>query len=95
MQENKTKGFLDIFTRYSPDMDKRDLLDRGYNIRPRKSVDPLRIEVDISFSSHEDAELIYDIEDECRRKFFTASRTFLETPNPSKYCPIFRPTSSV
>ena len=69
MQENKTKGFLDIFTRYSPDMDKRDLLDRGYNIRPRKSVDPLRIEVDISFSSHEDAELIYDIEDECRRLY--------------------------
>ena len=69
MQENKTKGFLDIFTRYSPDMDKRDLLDRGYDIRPRKSVDPLRIEVDISFSSHEDAELIYDIEDECRRLY--------------------------
>ena len=73
MQENKTKGFLDIFTRYSPDMDKRDLLDRGYDIRPRKSVDPLRIEVDISFSSHEDAELIYDIEDECRRLYSAQS----------------------
>ncbi len=71
MQENRNTGksFLDIFTRYSPDMDKRDLLDRGYDIRPRKSVDPLRIEVDITFNSHEDAELIYDIEDECRRLY--------------------------
>ena len=69
MQENKFAGksFLDIFTRYSPDMDKRDLLLRGYNLLPRKSVNPLRIEVDITFDSHEDAELLYDIEDECRR----------------------------
>ena len=69
MQENKLAGksFLEIFTRYSPDMDKRDLLDRGYNISPRKSLNPLRIEVDITFNSHEDPELIYDIEDECRR----------------------------
>ena len=68
MQENKfaSKSFLDIFTRYSPDMDKRDLLERGYNLLPRKSVNPLRIEVDITFNSHEDADLIYDIEDECR-----------------------------
>ena len=73
MQENRqnSKSFLEIFTRYSPDMDKRDLLERGYNIRPRKSVEPLRIEVDITFNSHEDAELIYDIEDECR-KLYTA-----------------------
>ena len=71
MQENRqnSKSFLEIFTRYSPDMDKRDLLDRGYNIRPRKSLDPLRIEVDITFNSHEDAELIYDIEDECRKLY--------------------------
>ena len=69
MQENKfaSKSFLDIFTRYSPDMDKRDLLERGYNLLPRKSVNPLRIEVDITFNSHEDADLIYDIEDECRK----------------------------
>ena len=69
MQENKLneKSFFDIFKRYSPDMDKRDLLERGYNILPRKMVDPLRIEVEISFRSHEDPELIYEIEDECRR----------------------------
>ena len=69
MQENKfaNKRFLDIFTRYSPDMDKRDLLERGYNILPRKSLNPLRIEVDITFDTHEFAELIYDIEDDCRK----------------------------
>ena len=69
MQENKfaNKSFLDIFTRYSPDMDKRDLLLRGYNLIPRKSVNPLRIEVDITFDSHEDADLLYDIEDDCRQ----------------------------
>ena len=68
MQENKSteRGFFDFFKRYSPDMDKRDLLERGYNVRPRVSKEPPMVEVDISFRSHEDAELIYDIEDECK-----------------------------
>ena len=68
MQENKSteRSFFDFFKRYSPDMDKRDLLERGYNVRPRVSKEPPMVEVDISFRSHEDAELIYDIEDECK-----------------------------
>ena len=47
-------------------MEKRDLLDRGYNINPRRVPGTTRIEVDIYFRQHEDAELIYEIEDECR-----------------------------
>ena len=84
MQETKfaNKRFLDIFTRYSPDMDKRDLLERGYNILPRKSLNPLRIEVDITFDTHEFAELIYDIEDDCRKIYHAQSFKILP-PVPS------------
>lgn len=68
MQEKKHvgKSFLDIFTRYTPSDVKRDLLERGYNVIPRRVPETTRIEVDISFGGHEEAELIYDIEDECR-----------------------------
>ena len=71
MQENKfkDKSFLDIFSRYSPNMEKRDLLDRGYDINPRRVPGTTRIEVDIYFRQHEDPELIYEIEDECRAAY--------------------------
>ncbi len=75
MQENKfkDKNFLDIFSRYSPNMEKRDLLDRGYDINPRRVPGTTRIEVDIYFRQHEDPELIYEIEDECRAAYSAQS----------------------
>ncbi len=63
MQE---KRFFDVFGRYSPAADKRALLERGKNATFRYSRDPMRVEVNLSFDKHEDAELLYEIEDECR-----------------------------
>ena len=60
------KRFLDVFSRYKPEGDKLALLTRAHSARFRYTKTPLRFEVDISFDTHEDAELIYEIEDECR-----------------------------
>ncbi len=64
------KGFFDVFKRYTPTPEKRDLLERGrdfsYNIKSRS---PWVVEVNLTFTAHEDAELIYEIEDECRELY--------------------------
>ncbi len=60
------KKFFDVFTRYSPNEDKRALLERAHSAAFRYAKDPMRVEVELSFDEHEDAELIYEIEDECR-----------------------------
>ena len=60
------KRFLDVFSRYKPEGDKLALLTRAHSARFRYTKTPLRFEVDVSFDTHEDAELIYEIEDECR-----------------------------
>ena len=61
------KTFLQIFQRYSPSAEKRELLSRAHSFRFRYTKQPpLRVEVDCSFDRHEDPELIYEIEDECR-----------------------------
>ena len=63
------KKFFDVFSRYKPQQEKRELLMRGHSARFRYTKDPMRVEVDLSFDSHEDAELIYEIEDECRELY--------------------------
>ena len=63
------KKFFDIFARYAPSTEKRELLYRGHSMRFRYNKDPMRVEVDLSFDTHEDAELIYEIEDECRELY--------------------------
>ena len=62
------KRFLDVFKKYMPSEEKCALLDRGHSLKVRytRSPEPLRFEVELSFDAHEDAELIYEIEDECR-----------------------------
>ena len=67
------KKFFDVFSRYKPSAEKRELLERGHSARFRYSKDPMRVEVDLSFDSHEDAELIYEIEDECRELYSAES----------------------
>ncbi|MBO7196692.1 MAG: PolC-type DNA polymerase III [Clostridia bacterium] len=67
------KKFFDVFSRYKPSAEKRVLLDRGHSARFRYTKDPMRVEVDLSFNSHEDAELIYEIEDECRELYSAES----------------------
>ena len=67
------KKFFDVFARYKPSAEKRALLERGHSARFRYTKDPMRVEVDLSFDSHEDAELIYEIEDECRELYLAES----------------------
>ena len=80
------KGFFDIFKKYTTTPEKRDLLERGrdfsYSIKSRN---PWIIEVNLSFSTHEDAELIYEIEDECRELY--EAQTFKIFPHfpPSEW----------
>ena len=62
--------FLDVFKRYTPTGDKRELLLRADSVKVRYTKEPpLRVEVEMSFSAREDAELIYEIEDECRELY--------------------------
>ncbi|MBO5206255.1 MAG: PolC-type DNA polymerase III [Clostridia bacterium] len=67
------KKFLEVFTRYSPEGDRRELLLRAHSARFRYTREPMRVEVDLSFDSHEDPELIYEIEDECRALYSAES----------------------
>jgi len=60
------KGFFDVFKKYAPSEDKRELLLRAHSSLFRYSKNPIRVEVELSFDTHEDPELIYQIEDECR-----------------------------
>ena len=58
------KGFFDVFTRYQPSREKEELLRRAKSARFKYIKEPsMIIEVDLSFDSHEDAEMIYEIED--------------------------------
>ncbi len=70
---NGEKKFFDVFSRYNPSEEKRELLERGHSARFRYTKDPMRVEVDLSFDAHEDAELIYEIEDECRALYSAES----------------------
>ena len=64
-----TKGFFDVFTKYSPSPEKRELLERGHSASFKYTKDPMRVEVELHFDSHEDADLIYDIDNECRELY--------------------------
>ena len=66
MQEKK---FFEVFGRYMPTDEKRELLERGKNARIRYDKEAKRVEVHLEFDSHEDAELIYEIDDECRELY--------------------------
>ena len=63
------KRFLDVFSRYNPAKEKRALLEAATNASFRYTKEPMRVEVDMYFSQHVDAELIYEIEDECRELY--------------------------
>ena len=67
------KSFFDVFQRYSPAEEKRALLLRAKNAKFRYTKEPMRVEVELSFDAHEDAELIYEIEEECCELYGAAS----------------------
>ena len=71
------KKFFDVFSRYAPSEEKRELLLRAHTARFRYTKEPMRVEVDLSFDSHEDAELIYEIADDCREIYSFASMAIM------------------
>ncbi len=78
------KSFFDIFSRYKTSEEKRSLLLRGHSARFRYTKEPMRVEVDLSFDAHEDAELIYEIEDECRQLY--SAQSFKILPHFAPEC---------
>ena len=78
------KKFFDVFSRYKPSGEKCELLMRGHSARFRYTREPMRVEVDLSFDSHEDAELIYEIEDECRELY--SAQSFKILPHFAPEC---------
>ncbi len=76
------KKFFDVFSRYTPSDEKRELLLRAHSARFRYTKNPMRVEVDLSFDAHEDAELIYEIEDECRELYSAESFKILPHFSP-------------
>ena len=67
------KGFLEVFTRYTPSEDKRRVLESATKAAFRYSKEPVRFEVELAFPSHVDADVLYDIEDECRTLYSAES----------------------
>ncbi len=80
------KGFFDVFTRYNPDTKKRQLLEGATDVQVRiLNKAPLRVEVNISFDKHIDADILYDIEDECRTLYLAEVFKLLVHFPPSEY----------
>ena len=69
----QTKGFFDVFTRYNPSDEKRALLMSATDAKFRYTKAPMRVEVELTFDTHKDAETIYEIEDECRTLYSAES----------------------
>ena len=81
----QTKGFFDVFTRYKPDNVKRCLLESAKDAKFRYTKDPMRVEVELSFDKHCDAETIYEIEDECRALYNAESFKIMPHFPPEEY----------
>ena len=79
------KRFFDVFSKYNPSPEKRELLSRGHKAIFRYAKNPMRVEVELTFDSHEDAELIYEIEDECREFYGAESFKILPHFPPSEF----------
>ena len=79
------KSFFEVFRRYSPNEEKRALLNRVVDAKYTYQKDPLRVEAELTFASHEDAEAIYEIEDECRALYGAASFKILPHFPPESF----------
>ena len=79
------KRFFEVFGRYKPSEEKAELLSRAHSERYKYQKEPMRVEVDLSFDTHEDAELIYEIEDECRELYGAESFKILPHFPPSEF----------
>ena len=81
----QTKGFFDVFTRYTPSPEKRKLLESATDAKFRYTKAPMRVEVELSFDKHCDAETIYEIEDECRALYGAESFKIIPHFPPEEY----------
>ena len=81
----QTKGFFEVFTRYNPSQEKRALLEVAKDAKFRYTKSPMRVEVELSFDKHCDAELIYEIEDECRTLYNAESFKIIPHFPPEEY----------
>ncbi len=79
------KKFFEVFSKYKPSEEKAALLNRAHSARYRYTRNPMRVEVDLTFDAHEDAELIYEIEDECRELYGADSFKLLPHFPPEAY----------
>ena len=83
----QTKGFFDVFTRYAPTPEKRKLLESAKDAKFRYTKAPMRVEVELSFDKHCDAEILYEIEDECRTLYNAESFKIFPHFPPTEYRP--------
>ena len=83
----QTKGFFDVFTRYAPSQDKRMLLESAKDAKFRYTKAPMRVEVELSFDKHCDAETLYEIEYECRTLYNAESFKIIPHFPSSEYSP--------
>ncbi len=79
------KKFLEIFKKYNPSKEKRELLERAVSSDFRWTKEPMRVEVELSFNTRESAELIYEIEDECRELYSAEVFKILPHFPPSEF----------
>ena len=84
-KDMQTKGFFDVFTRYAPSQDKRRLLESATDAKFRYTKAPMRVEVELSFDKHCDAETLYEIEDECRTLYNAESFKIIPHFPPEEY----------
>ena len=79
------KGFFEVFSKYDPTPEKRAMLERGHSAIFRYAKNPMRVEVQLTFDKHEDPELIYEIEDECREFYGAESFKIIPHFPPEEY----------
>ena len=63
MAENR---FFEVFKKYAPEREYRELISSARDVRIKYDKENRRVEIEMFFDSHKDAELIYEIEDQCR-----------------------------
>ena len=80
-----SKGFFDVFTRYNPDNKKRAVLESATDAKFKYQKQPMRVEVELTFDRHYDADIFYDIEDECRTLYNAESFKILPHFPTSEY----------
>ncbi len=81
------RTFFETFTKYKPDRTRRQVLEQATDVTVRYSRDPLRIEVNLKFSAHVDAGMLYAIEDELRQLYGALSVRLLPHFPSELFCP--------